>query len=141
MPTPPGGAMKRSIRLLILPAALLGALPASAEEKPNFDAYFDTATAPAKTARITPVSSDGVASAIDAKRGVPTFIWAGKQQPAPPLAFASSPGGAATFSVGPSPPRWTLPASITDSLELAHVHDTGRGGIIVTFRQRFGGIE
>ena len=133
--------MKRSIRLLFLPALLLGALPASAEEKPNFDAYFDSATAPAKAARITKVSPDGVASSMDAQRGVPSFIWAGKQQPVPPLAFASSAEGAASFYVGAYAHRWNLPATITDSLELAHVHDTGRGGIIVTFRQRFGGIE
>jgi fungalysin metallopeptidase (M36)/PA domain-containing protein/K319-like protein len=133
--------MKRSIRLLILPAVLLGALPASAEEKPNFDAYFDAATAPAKAARITRASADGVASAIDAQRGVPTFIWAGKQQPVPPLAFAGSAEGAAMFYVGAYAHRWNLAASVIDTLELAHVHDTGRGGIVVTFRQRFGGIE
>ncbi len=133
--------MKRSIRLLILPAILLGALPASAEEKPNFDAYFDAATAPARSARPAPASPDGVASAFDAKRGVPTFLWAGKQQPAPPLGFAGSAQGAATFYVGAYAHRWNLPATITDGLEIAHVHDTGRGGIIVTFRQRSAGIE
>ncbi len=133
--------MKRSIRLLFLPALLLGALPASAEEKPNFDAYFDSATAPAKAAPITRVSPDGVAASIDEKSGVPTFLWAGKQQPVPPLAFAGSAEGVATFYVGAYAHRWNLPATIIDSLELAHVHDTGRGGIVVTFRQRFGGIE
>ena len=54
--------MKRSIRLLILPAVLLGALPASAEERPNFDAYFDKATPTALPAasRLSQASPDGV---------------------------------------------------------------------------------
>ena len=135
--------MKRSIRLLILPAVLLGALPAAADERPNFDAYFDAATAPARptSARAAAPSADGVGSAFDAKRGVPTFLWAGKQQPAPPMQFAGTAESSAMFYVGAYAHRWNLAATITDSLELASTHDTGRGGIIVTLRQRFGGVE
>src|SRR6185369_3667730 len=64
-----------------------------------------------------------------------------KAKPTPPLAFAGSAEAAAHWYVGAYAHRWNLPETIVDNLELGHVHDTGRGGIIVTFRQRIAGVE
>src|SRR4051812_28656614 len=100
--------MKRSIRLFILPAILLGTLPVQAEERPNYNAYFDSSLAPSLVppARLRAADPSGAASAIDARRGVPSFLWAGKQHPLPPLDVALSPERAARWYVGAYAHRW-----------------------------------
>jgi hypothetical protein len=135
--------MRRSVRFFILPAILLGALPAHADDRANFNAYFDAASAPSLTppSRLKAADPAGVVGAVDEKRGVPAFIWAGERRPLPPLELAGSPEATARWYVGTYAHRWNLPASIVKNLELDHVHDTGRGGIIVTLRQRAQGVE
>ena len=137
--------MKRSIGSLTAIACLLGSSLAYAQDLPNYDAYFDNATAAAAspTARIPAPSSLGFAASLDARRGVPSFLWAAQlpQQALPPSIAASSPELAARWHLGRLAHLYDVPRTLVDTTEVAHVHDTGRGGIIVTLRQRVGGIE
>jgi hypothetical protein len=48
---------------------------------------------------------------------------------------------AALWHVERNAERWKLDAAGLDELEVAHVHDTGRGAIVAKLRQRIGGVE
>ena len=78
--------MKRSLRTLAiaLPALLCAVSPATAADRPNFDAYFKSGAGaqlvgPSLTpAMVRAAGRLGVVGARDAKRGVPTLLWAAK---------------------------------------------------------------
>lgn len=135
--------MKRSLRYLVLPAALLGTIPAHAEDRPNYDAYYDRAAAAAVSPK-TPLPAaaiDGAASSFDARRAVPRFLRASRKQPLPAFTASASKEAAARFYLKEYAHRYGLPPAALDNAEVASVHDVGRGGIIVTFRQQIDGVE
>ena len=136
--------MKRSIgRLSLCIAAVLGSSYASAQDLPNYDAYFDANAAPsvAPGAKLSAANPLGFAASFDERRGVPSFVWASKQQALPPKGVARTSEAAARWYVRENARTWDVPRAALDGIEVVKVHDTGRGGIIVTLRQSIDGIE
>jgi MYXO-CTERM domain-containing protein len=75
---------------------------------------------------------------MDEARQVPRFLWASGRQLA--RAGATPPAAARAHLVRHAAAYRLAPAQV-DSLEVAFVHDTGAGGIIVVLRQRSHGVE
>ena len=136
--------MKRSLGPLSLSiAAVLGSSYAFAQDPPNYDAYFDPSAAPS-VAPATSASASGprgVAVSFNERRGVPSLIWASRQQQLPPPSVGRSSASAARWYLGENARAWGVPRAELDAAELVRVHDTGRGGVIVVLRQRIDGTE
>lgn len=88
-----------------------------------------------------PTHGSTVVTSIDRQRGVPTFAWAGSPPPAAPPSIARLPEATARFFLQQRSQLYRIDDATVSGARLRHVHDTGRGGIIVTFEQRLGGIE
>ncbi|MCI0408086.1 MAG: hypothetical protein L0191_05880, partial [Acidobacteria bacterium] len=76
--------------------------------------------------------------------GVPTFLWAaesGQPDPHTPNRKGLSPEQAAREHLGRYLPLYDLDLGEVQSAALGSIHDTGRGAVIVTFRQRVNGID
>jgi MYXO-CTERM domain-containing protein len=127
----------------MFPAVLLVPASAHAAALPNYDAYYDKAVvAPLiPSVKLPSAALSGVATSFDTRRAVPRFIWASKQKPLPPLSALARPESAARWYLDAYIHRYGLTPAALDNAEVAHVHDTGRGGIIVAFRQKIGGVE
>ncbi len=91
----------------------------------------------------------GAVTASDAQRGSDRFVWT---RDAAPPAMLPTPGHrkrgattaasvAALWHVEHHAERWGLDGTALDGVEVKHVHDTGRGAIVVKLRQRLGGVE
>jgi MYXO-CTERM domain-containing protein len=89
---------------------------------------------------------------MDAKLGVPSFMWAQPgaapgavaartTAPASAVAVAKGPVEAARAHLGGAAAAYGLVAADVAKAVVTKVHDTGRGPIIVTFRQYPGGLE
>ncbi|MCP3164499.1 M36 family metallopeptidase [Myxococcus qinghaiensis] len=74
----------------------------------------------------------------DTERGVPTLVWARKRDTTP---TQDTPQAAARASLEQQASLYGLSAADLESVYVHRVHDSGRGGIIVFFRQRVGGLE
>lgn len=91
----------------------------------------------------------GAVTAIDPQRGAARFVWT--HDAAPPSLVVTPThrrrgattaiGVAALWHVERNAERWKLDAAGLDEVEVAHVHDTGRGAIVAKLRQRIGGLE
>jgi MYXO-CTERM domain-containing protein len=120
---------------------LVGAL-AHAKELPGYDvragaAKQGPALSPALSRELA--RAGGVAASIDARRGVPTFVWAARGQQAPGI--AATPEGAARQHLARFARAYGLSPAALGTAEVAGIHDLGQGAVIVTFRQRVGGVE
>jgi MYXO-CTERM domain-containing protein len=134
-----------------LALALLAAPAALAQHRASYDAYFDprAALAPAgsstgalrapRVAGPRPTLPVHV-SATDPRRGVPTFLWAAKGAFLPDVA-AAPPADVARAYLGRLAGLYDLPRAAVAAAVVREVHDTGRGGVIVTFGQEVDGIE
>ncbi|MCP3101099.1 M36 family metallopeptidase [Myxococcus sp. K15C18031901] len=85
-------------------------------------------------------AQDSVVVSRDAERRVPTMMWA------PSGAFiagpeARTPEAAAWDYLKAHASHYRLSPAALGTAYVHHVHDTGRGGIIVFFRQRVGDVE
>jgi large repetitive protein len=101
-------------------------------------------------ARPSPALPRGTAAApvhLNAPLGVPSFMWA---QPAATGSVASTRAAArpsrsaveaARAHLAGAAAAYRLGARDVDAATAARVHDTGRGPVIVTFKQRPGGVE
>lgn len=105
--------------------------------------FFDAdRVAPARPPIATTLG--GAVTAVDPQRGVPRFVWTRAAAPAslaitPALRArrATSPAAVAALAhVTREAARWGLDAGALAAVEIAHVHDTGRGPIVVKLRQR-----
>lgn len=124
--------------------ALFGCLvfPASAAERPDFNAALPSPVraveaAPGQTAPFARVT------AVDARTGAPTFLLAGPQAKGT-LAGAralATPASAARFWLSRQAPRYAVSDAALEAARVTHVHDLGRGGVVVTLRQEVGGVE
>ena len=139
--------MKRTVRLASMFVTMFtGSFAfASGHHLPGYDAYFDAPQnqfRPLSSRAITPEARAGVAS-IDEKRGVPTIFWAppSARQAAFRAPTAQPPREAARFYLENYAHLYGLGSGALDSAYIGMVHDTGRGGVIVTFRQRAAGID
>jgi MYXO-CTERM domain-containing protein len=133
--------MKRSVRYASLTLTLLAASYAHAKDAPpNFDAYLEQAADAPQTFAPARVGAGAVA-AIDDKRGVPTFLWASKDQKRPIGLAAGGSEQLARHYLNANAAAYGLPKGALDTAKVVHVHDTGRGGIIVVLRQSIDGID
>lgn len=131
--------------VLLLATAFAG--PASA--RPGIDAVASSRPRPDLVARLNGVAADplmrriGVPEEVDQRLGVPTIVWGSRPftRPATAGGGRTTPELAAREHLARLAPFYGLDAGDVRGAELGYVHDTGRGGIIVTFRQRVNGIE
>ncbi|MCU0682198.1 MAG: M36 family metallopeptidase [Polyangiaceae bacterium] len=137
--------MKRSLRpIAFLPPLVLVASLAQAHGRPHVDAYFGIGgtTAPAAVA-LSPraaLSRQAVVTSVDEQRGVPSFLWASRRSPAS-FALGASPEQAARTYLERYAPLYDVTRADIAAARVVAVHDTGRGGIVVTTRQQVGGVE
>ncbi|WP_437874339.1 M36 family metallopeptidase [Sorangium sp. So ce513] len=134
--------MKYSVRYTALSFALLAGPLAHARERPNHDAYYSEPPAlPPGVSRVAQDDPPGaVVASIDPQRGVPTFVWATSPEHRPPAATHSSAEAAARWYVQRYARLYHLPQAALDTAVVRHVHDTGRGGIVVTLGQDVDGV-
>ncbi|XXT14590.1 M36 family metallopeptidase [Sorangium sp. So ce429] len=134
--------MKVSVRYTALSFALLAGPLAHARERPNHDAYFKEPPAlPADMARVVAEDVPGaVVASTDPQRGVPTFVWATSPDHRPPAATHSTAESAARWYVQRYARLYNLPQAALDTAVVRHIHDTGRGGIVVTLGQDVDGV-
>src|SRR5262249_4101812 len=142
--------MKRSAGALAVLAPLFFAAPAARGQTPAFLPNVDASLAaaarpvPALAGPVGAVPLAFVASRHQ-RRGVPTFLWAirgGAAAPALASAVAGvGPEAAARAHLAAHAPRYGLTPDALSTAFVARVLDVGRGGIVVVFRQRVGGVE
>ena len=117
--------------------------PVASDGTPRFyDAYL---AAPGATATRDAAPIGLTVSSTDPKRGVPRFAWA---RPTPPPAEArltsprapSPAAAAALWHVTRHAGALDLSSATLATLETTHVHDTGRGAIVVQLSQRVAGL-
>ncbi|HEU4534660.1 MAG TPA: hypothetical protein VFS00_11105, partial [Polyangiaceae bacterium] len=121
-----------------------------AHDRPYADAYSgvgaDGAGALARPAPPAPsprraVEAPGASiTSVDPRRGVPSFLWASREAPAA-YALGSTPEAAARTYLARYAPLYDVSPADVATARVAAVHDTGRGGIIVTLRQHVGDVE
>lgn len=130
---------KHALRIGPILLGLLAASVAQGGAPPDYNAYYDarplaSAANSAVTARF-PVTI----AARDERRGVPTMLWAHPSlTPTAPGATAEE---AARWYLAHHAPLYRLSRAALEAAHVHRVHDTGRGGIIVVFRQRAGGVD
>jgi MYXO-CTERM domain-containing protein len=137
--------MKRTVRLAsLLVTMFAGSIAfAGGHDLPGYDAYFDAPDAllrPLSSAALTPAMVAGVSS-IDEKRGVPTVFVAPANGPMVPAEYLTRPEASARFYLEQYAGLYGLGSGALVSAYVAMIHDTGRGGIIVVFRQKAAGID
>ncbi len=110
---------------------------AYAVELPSFDASFDLPPA-APPARPRLATDLGLVASTDDRTGLPTFLWGGLS-PAPTSATGSA-SDAALAHVRARAGTYGLTDAALATVSVAHVHDTGRGGILVVLRQELDGV-
>jgi hypothetical protein len=100
--------------------------------------------APARPlAPISALTRIATVASVDERFGVPTFVWATRDPFAPSAASAPSvtAEGAARAELARLVPFYGLGDPDLASARLRHVHDTGEGGIIATYRQTIDGVD
>ena len=137
--------MKRTVRLASMLVTMLAGSSALAggHDLPGYNAYFDAPEAqvrPLESAALSPQMLAGVSS-IDEKRGVPTIFWAPANGPVAPAQYLTRPEAAARFYLEQYASLYGLGSGALVAAYPAMVHNTGRDGIIVVFRQRAAGID
>lgn len=130
------------LRVLVAPLtiALLGAT-ASADDRPVQDIRYDRAIRPKVVEPLTRSATRTSVLSVERARGVPTFAMASQPFPSAPKAIPQQAEDVARHFLRERAALYRVSGSIVDQAELRHLHDTGRGGIIATFRHRIGGIE
>ncbi len=134
--------MKRTLRILSsLSLSLLGASIAHARDLPNYDASAGL-RAPARVApalRASVALRKSLVASTDPRTGAPTFVW-GSRTSAAPLSVGMTAEEAARAHLLAHAELYGVSAAALGTARALHVHDTGRGGILVTFRQQIGGV-
>jgi len=137
--------MKRTVQFAsVLVTMLTGSLAvAGGHDLPGYDAYYDAPDALVRPLENQALSAQVLAgvSSVDAKRGVPTIFWAPANGPVAPAEYLTRPAAAARFYLEKYAALYGLGSGAIDSAYVGMVHDLGHGGIIVTFRQKAGGID
>lgn len=105
---------------------------------PNYEAYYQVAPR-AVTSVTAPSHIPGHIVSRDDERGVPTFIWAHPRRVS--KSPHKAPADAARWYLAQFADAYGLSKSALSTAYVSHVHDTGRGGIVVMMRQRVDGVE
>ena len=133
---------RRSPGVRLTVALLLTSLPALARDLPNFHKVYSAPVRQGvgleKINQRMPRTSSATAS--EPAFALPTVVRAPYTARGPSPA-ARTPVEAARLHVGANAAAYFLGASDVDALVVNHVHDTGRGAIVVQFSSRPGGIE
>lgn len=132
--------MRLAVLVAPLTIALLGAT-ASADDRPVQDTRYDRAVRSTAVAPLTRSATRTGVLSVERARGVPTFAMASRPFPSAPKAIPRRADEVARHFLRERATLYRVPASVVDTAELNQLHDTGRGGIIATFRHRIGGIE
>jgi hypothetical protein len=136
--------MRRAMPCLLLVGSCLVALPVAAWTLPEFDAF--AALPPARRALARPaeeVGRPGMAVHVEERLGVPTFLRpanAGERGRAALLRKNVGAESAARAHLLDLAPLWGLSEEDVLFAPLQHVHDLGRGPIIVQLRQEAFGV-
>lgn len=130
--------MKRTSRYLAALVPLLLASLAEAKDLPNVNAYYGgkSAAAPSPSGAIAPA----VVTSTDAASGRPTFLWGIRGANAASATLGSTPEAAARLHLLTHASRYGLTPAALATAEVKEIHDTGRGGILVSFQQRVNGV-
>jgi hypothetical protein len=130
--------MKRTSRYLAALVPLLLASLAQAKDLPNVNVYHGAK--PVTTPSVSSQATPAVVASTDAASGRPTLLWGvrGASGASPVLGF--TPEAAARFHLSSHADRYGLTPAALATAELKEVHDTGRGGILVSFTQRVSGV-
>jgi fungalysin metallopeptidase (M36)/PA domain-containing protein len=130
--------MKRTSRYLAALVPLLLASLAQAKDLPNVNAYYGAKPIAA------PVASGAVAPAIvastDTASGRPTMLWGVSGANAASKTLGLTPEAAARLHLLTHAGRYGLTPAALATAEVKEIHDTGRGGILVSFQQRVKGV-
>ena len=140
---------------LVVATAATGATEASAPRRPDYDAVAAGARSSAPVtpnARASQLLRPGSELQMHERFGVPTFLWASTQGSAAGLTAlrarlasgaisSSTPEAAARAHLGTYSSFYRLTDTDVSNLAVAHVHDIGRGPVIVQFKQVIGGVE
>ncbi|HWS73458.1 MAG TPA: M36 family metallopeptidase, partial [Thermoanaerobaculia bacterium] len=143
--------MKLHRRAAFLLGVLLLASSAFARQLPNIDAFANAKPNPANDAAAQARARDfirgGSQLRTEGRLGVPTFVWAGAATGTPTIHVGGNstnlpPEEAAARSfVGTYASLYNLNAADVTTAAVRDVHNTGKGGVIVKFKQTVGGIE
>jgi hypothetical protein len=145
----------------ILTPMLLGLLAgnstAYAVDRPHYDATYDalattigpldirapkhrvSTSKPARTSSST-AALPMVVSSSNVRRDAPVFAWSGRMRVDAPVGV-TDPTVAARFYLDKLAPMYHLPDSAVAAAVVKKVHDTGRGGIVVSIGQDIDGVE
>lgn len=145
----------------ILTPMLLGLLAgnstAHAVDRPHYDATYDalattigpldirapkhrvSTSKPARTSSST-AALPMVVSSSNVRRDAPVFAWSGRMRGDAPVGV-TDPTVAARFYLDKLAPSYHLPDSAVAAAVVKKVHDTGRGGIVVSIGQDIDGVE
>lgn len=130
---------------------------AYAADRPHYDAAFDnfaqhvgprdlrapkrsvSKDKPTRTAKTSGTEPFVVASK-NVRRDAPSFVWAGSVANSA-VSGTKDPRSAAKIYLDKLATLHDLPLPAVDAAVVTHVHDTGRGGIVVSFGQEVDGVE
>ena len=139
---------QRLTPVLFAVALLLAlAVPVLAATHPDFDAVTDRAAGPVARSNTRSLNDPelsrlGKVSQMDERFNVPTFVWGARPNgPAAVRTARLMPEQAARTKLAALAPLYNLEASDVDGAAIRYIHDTGRGGVIVAFRQVVGGVD
>ena len=116
----------------------------------NFNAFAASPAAAAKASqRPSPTQMRaGHLVQTEPRLGVPTFLWVAEEDRGAPQSLPQEKGqrrlateAIARGYLSRQAERYYLSKADVDAAEAASVHDTGRGAIIVKFKQSIGGVE
>lgn len=130
---------RRARYLSALPFVLFASSFAHAKDIKPFDAYYK-AQAVDLSAPMAGAPKGTVAS-VDALRQTPRFFWAQRGVPLPASLAGASSERIASHHLAVHAGLWGLTSASLKTARPVLVHDIGRGGIIVVFRQKLDGVE
>jgi hypothetical protein len=143
--------MKLHRRAAFLLGVLLLASSAFARQLPNIDAFANAKPNPANDAAVQARARNfmraGTQLRSESRLGVPTFVWAGAATDTPTIHVGGNntnlpaEEAAARSFVESYASLYNLNAADVSAAVLRDVHNTGKGGVIVKFKQTVGGIE
>ncbi|MBK8259471.1 MAG: M36 family metallopeptidase [Polyangiaceae bacterium] len=132
--------MKRSVRFAPFAFALLLGAHAHAGDLPNINKSLATPAVATPPPISTPL---GTAVSFDPVLGVPTFFWADANAPIPSAGNLGTPGPSdlALAYLGQQATLYKLNRAARNAAVVRHVHDTGRGAVVVRVGQKVSGVD
>jgi hypothetical protein len=130
---------------------MAGAVDSAAAAREEYDAVRSSVPGAGPRAALDALHASSIAlggslsiASADDRFGVPTFVWAPRAASPPPRSSLSARPTAAIAArsyLGRLAPLYRMDAADAQGATLREVHDTGRGGIIASFRQTVDGVE